>query len=232
MQAVQLMKTAKKVSQVLARFPFVRGVGISGSLSKNFANESSDIDLFIITASNRLWLARTIMHAFKKLSYLVKCQHYFCMNYFVDEDGLEIEEKNIYTAVEIVTLIPLQGEAVFHNFRAANSWSKSFLPNHFLRVSVAENPRFFLPQFILEKMFNNRFGNRLDSFLKNITAARWKKKTVDNKRNMKGIVMSMIAKKHLAKPDPVFFQRKLLDSYNEKLALVIKEFDPEIALIR
>src|SRR5580693_8552379 len=62
MQAVQLMKTAKKVSRVLAKFPFVRGVGISGSLSKNFANETSDIDLFIITASNRLWLARTLMH--------------------------------------------------------------------------------------------------------------------------------------------------------------------------
>jgi predicted nucleotidyltransferase len=231
-QAGQLMKTAKKVAQILARFPFVEGVAISGSLSKNFATESSDIDLFIITSPNRLWLARTLMHAFKKLSYLVHCEHLFCMNYFIDLEGLEIEEKNIYTAIEVVTLIPLHGESVFKKFRSANSWSKSFLPNHFLRVSKAEMPKFSFPKFVLEKIFNNPFGDYLDNFLRRITAARWNKKTLGNKKNMKGIVMSMIAKKHLAKPDPAFFQQKLLNSFNEKLSRLSKLFEQENIVTR
>src|SRR5271165_1651041 len=54
-KAVELIKIAKKVGELLIKFPFVRGVAISGSLSKNFADEYSDIDLFIITAKNRLW---------------------------------------------------------------------------------------------------------------------------------------------------------------------------------
>jgi predicted nucleotidyltransferase len=230
--ASQLMKTAKKVARLLGKFPFVRGVAISGSLSKNFANESSDIDFFIITSSNRLWLARTFLHVFKKLSYLFRFQHYLCMNYFVDQGELEIEEKNIYTAVEVVTLIPLQGEAVFNSFRAANLWSKNFLPNHFLRVSIVENSEFFFPQFILEKMFSNRFGDYLDNCLEKITATRWRKKTLKNKKNMKGIVMSMVAKKHVAKPDPIFFQKRLLDFYNERLLQVVKLSDPEFALTK
>jgi predicted nucleotidyltransferase len=232
LRATRLMKTARKVSWLLSKFPFVRGVAISGSLSKNFANESSDIDLFIITSSNRLWLARTFLHGFKKLSYLFRLQHYLCMNYFVDEDGLEIEEKNIYTAVEVVTLIPLQGEAIFNRFRTSNSWSKYFLPNHFLRVSIAEDPGFFFLQFILEKMFANRFGDYLDNCLAKVTAARWRKKTIENKKNMKGIVMSMVAEKHVAKPDPIFFQRELLNLYTEKLIKVENHSDPEIALTK
>src|SRR6201985_1615061 len=114
-KAAELIKIAEKVGDFLIRFPFVRGIAISGSLSKNFADDESDIDLFIITAKNRLWIARTIMHLFKKLSFLVNKEHFFCMNYFIDEQGLEIVEKNIYTATEIVTLIPLEGDLTFEN---------------------------------------------------------------------------------------------------------------------
>src|ERR1700743_3268789 len=92
-RAAELMKVARKVAAMLIRFPFVRGVAVSGSLSKNFADDKSDIDLFIITAKNRLWLARTVMHGLKKLSFLVNREHYFCMNYYIDEHELQIAEQ-------------------------------------------------------------------------------------------------------------------------------------------
>jgi predicted nucleotidyltransferase len=104
-KAADLVKIAHKVSDLLIRFPFVRGIAISGSLSKNFADDDSDIDLFIITAKNRLWIARTLMHTFKKLTFLFNKQHYFCMNYYVDEAQLQIAEKNIYTAIEVAWII-------------------------------------------------------------------------------------------------------------------------------
>jgi predicted nucleotidyltransferase len=231
-KAAELIKTAKKVSKLLSKFPFVRGIGISGSLSKNFADDDSDIDLFIITAENKLWVTRTFMHCFKKITFLFNRQHFFCMNYYVDEKELEIEEKNIYTATELVTLIPMQGEIAFKNFYAANSWSKLFLPNHFLRVSSSENIKFFLPKYIIEKMLNNRFGNWLDNYLMKITAGRWQKKTFENKKNNRGVTMSMIAKKHLAKPDPVFFQSNLLNRYSEKVSRVVTQFETDYAEVK
>jgi len=64
--AAKLLKKADKAANFIAAFPFVKGVAISGSLSKKFADEDADIDFFIITAANRLWLARTFLHLFLK----------------------------------------------------------------------------------------------------------------------------------------------------------------------
>jgi len=221
--AAELMITAGKVCSLLARFPYVRGIGISGSLSKNFADESADIDLFIITAKNRLWLARTLMHAFKKLTYLFNKQDYFCMNYYIDEQSLEIPDKNIYTATEVVTLIPMQGDVQFVDFFAANAWCRNFLPNNVMRISRAKaEPRTWL-KVIIEKMLNNKFGNWLDDLLWQMTSGRWEKKTALKKRNVKGQVMAMETGKHFAKPDPGGFQNKLMSRYRLRLANVIKK---------
>ena len=65
LRAALLLPAAHKIGRFLYRFPFVRGIGVSGSLSKNFADEKADIDFFIITKPNRLWIARTLMHLLK-----------------------------------------------------------------------------------------------------------------------------------------------------------------------
>lgn len=217
-KAAEMIKIADKVSNLLIRFPYVRGIAISGSLSKNFADENSDIDLFIITAKNRLWIARTIMHAFKKLTFLVNKQDYFCMNYYIDEGQLEIVEKTLYTAIEIVTLIPLQGDTVIEQFYAANTWTREYLPNKIMRLSSAKPLKPSAFKTLFEGLLNTRAGNAIDNMLMRVTANRWNKKTLLKKLNSKGNVMSMSAGKHFAKPDPKNFQNYLLDQYKNKLA--------------
>ena len=212
----ELLKTAYKVSSLISRFPFVRGVAVSGSLSKNYADERSDIDLFIICSSNRLWIARTILHCFKKLTFLINKQHYFCMNYFIDEHEMKIAEKNIYTATEIVTLMPLHGSAIFQQFYATNSWTKEFLPNNYLRISSSkELPHPFYKK-AAEASFDLLAGDFVDNLLMKITSSRWAKKYRNKKLNQRGIIMSMSASKHVAKPDPKEFQQKLVAVYLAK----------------
>jgi len=99
LRAVKLLAKANKIGRFLFKFPFVNAVGISGSLSKQYADEKADIDFFVITKANRLWIARTIMHVFKKLTFLTGRQHFYCMNYYVDEAALHLRDKNIFTAV-------------------------------------------------------------------------------------------------------------------------------------
>ncbi|WP_345257055.1 hypothetical protein [Flaviaesturariibacter amylovorans] len=212
-KARALLHTAGKVARLVSCFPFVRGVAVSGSLSKNWADERSDIDLFIITAPNRLWLARTLLHGLKKLSYLAGRQHHFCMNYFVDECALEIREKNLYTATEIVTLLPLRGIGAFDAFFRQNAWTRNYLPNFSMRVSYLEETRRHPLRRAVECSLNNAAGNALDSLLWRITARRWSRKTERGRRNSRGIVMSMAAGKHFAKPDPAQFQNKLMARY-------------------
>lgn len=222
-KAAELIKIAHKIGDWLIRFPYVRGIAISGSLSKNYADEHSDIDLFIITAKNRLWIARTLMHAFKKLTFLVNKQDYFCMNYYIDEAQLEIREKTIYTAVEVVTLIPLQGDTVMERFYAANSWTRQYLPNKIMRISSAKPLKPSIFKSVFERLFNNFIGDVIDTLLMNITSARWIKKTEQKKLNAKGAVMAMDTGKHYAKPDPKNFQARLLAQYEKRISQMVIE---------
>jgi predicted nucleotidyltransferase len=228
-KADELIKIALRVGELLIRFPYVRGIAISGSLSKNYADEKSDIDLFVITAKNRLWIARTFMHCLKKLTFVVKKEDYFCMNYYIDEQQLEITEKSIYTAIEVGTLIPLQGDVIFEKFYAANLWIKNFIPNKIMRVSSAKPVKSFAFKSFVEWMLNNRVGNAIDNMLLHITTSRWSKKTRLNKQNNHGLLLSLKTGKHFAKPDPVNFQSILLARYDRKLKQLLNDYGAKMA---
>jgi hypothetical protein len=228
-KAAELIKIAGKVGNFLIRFPYVRGIAISGSLSKNFADENSDIDLFIITEKNRLWVARTIMHCFKKLTFLINKEHLFCMNYYIDMQQLEIVEKNAYTAIEVGTLIPLQGDVVFEKFYAANAWIRDYIPNKNMRISSAKPVKNSIFKTAFEYLLNIPIGNLIDNMLMKITAGRWSKKTILKKLNNHGIVLGMATGKHFAKPDPVNFQNKLLTRYENKVSQLLNDYENILA---
>lgn len=221
-RALQQLEIAKKVARLLSRFPFVQTVAVSGSLSKFYADEKTDIDFFIITSANRLWIARTCMHILKKLSYLAGKQHWFCMNYYVDEMAMEIKEKNIFTAMEIVTLLPMQGIQPFKAFIAANSWTNNFFPqriNPFYEAAAEVKKGFIRKSF--EKIFNSKLGDITDRWLMNITGSRWKKKS----ENKHGKRIGMIVNRHFSKPDPKNFQVKVVQQYERSVKELLKSIE-------
>jgi hypothetical protein len=220
-----MLKKAERAATVIAAFPFVKGVAVSGSLSKKFADEEADIDFFIITDANRLWIARTFLHLFKKITFLFNLQDHFCMNYFIDEANACILEKNIYTATEVVTILPLRGSSVFEMFYKVNSWTKKFFPNKYMHISSAKEIKKTWLRYITEKALNNSIGNFLDTFLMKLTARSWNAKTKRKKKNSKGMLMSMHTGKHFSKPDPANFQRKLLQRYEKSLTEVFDQYD-------
>lgn len=226
--ASRLLDTAEGIATFLSSFPFVRGVAVSGSLSKNFADEKSDIDFFIITAKNRLWLARTLMHLFKKITYLFKKEHFFCMNYYVDEEGLQIREKNIYTATELATLLPLRGIAAFRDLYRSNPWGRDYLPNHFMKVAYTKEVSTPMLKKFLEWCLNNPLGNAMDFLLMKITVSRWAKKTANGRLNANGNLMGMDAGKHYAKPDPKSFQSKFMARYEQAVSAVLHQYQKQL----
>ena len=224
-KAALLLKKAEQVAALIASFPFVKGVAVSGSLSKRFAGEDADIDFFIITAANRLWIARTFLHFFKKITFILNMQDFFCMNYFVDESHPCILEKNVYTATEIATIIPMRGMEVFDNFYTANRWTKDFLPNNNLYINSAKKTCRTWCTRLTEKLLDNRAGNYLDNLLMKLTARSWNAKARHKKRNSKGLLLGMHTGKHFSKPDPGNFQQKLLQRYQGCLQEVVGQYD-------
>ncbi len=228
-KAIFMLKKAEKAAAIISAFPFVRGVAVSGSLSKYFADEQSDIDFFIITKANRLWIARTFLHIFKKLTFIVRKQSYFCMNYFVDEKDPAIMEKNIYTAMEVATVLPLRDNGTFEQFFKANSWASVFFPNKFLHTPTVKKTGKSWVKSLIEKSLNNRFGDSMDNFLMNQTAKSWNAKTQSNKTDNKGMLMSMHVGRHFSKPNPEVFQKKILQSYEDSLSEIFKRCELSVA---
>jgi hypothetical protein len=216
-RADKLLPKAMKIGRFLSKFPYVKAIGISGSLSKHYADEKGDIDYFVITKANRLWIARTFMHIFKKFTFLAGKQHFYCMNYYIDEAALEVENKNIFTAMEIKTLLPAGGYGVLDNFFAANEWASNFLPSFPFPKQPAITPAQSWFKKSIEWVFNNKAGDRLDNYLLKISTARWSRKKRKGKINIKGQTMDLVTGKHFAWSNPASFQEKILLIYKEKL---------------
>lgn len=212
-RAAALMKKAVKIGKFLSAFPFVTGIAVSGSLSKNFAEENADIDFFIITTANRLWIARTLMHVFKKFTYLSGKQHLYCMNYYLDELALKIPEQNIYTAIETATLLPIAGNGM-RKFHRANLWTSEWFHSYARQEEEFENVRRPILKRILEYLLNI---NYLDKLLYRFTTRRWKKKHAKGMLNQEGRRMNLESGRHFARSNPGFFQERILREYEMKL---------------
>lgn len=176
--AAGLWKRASLSMHAIKRFPFVRGVFVSGDLSKNATTPESDIDFFIVTQPGRLWISRSLLIAFKKL-FLLNSRKYFCLNYLTARNHLEIDERNIFIATEIAHLKPLFNSGLFHQYLETNSWIREFFPNfslEYLRIPPVSNRRSIL-QWCLELPFLILPSNQIDRFLmermRNIWATRY-----------------------------------------------------------
>lgn len=224
--AASLLISAYKISRFLFMFPFVHAVCISGSLSKNFADENADIDFFIITKAGKLWISRTLMHLYKKITFLTGRQHWHCMNYYIDEEALLIDEKNEFTATEIITLLPACGNSTITDFFNVNEWVNFYYPNYsFKNFNSTIEAKDHKVKKIIEALFNNRFGDWLDNYFMKLTEHRWIEKENNMKLNKSGQRIGLRIGKHFCKPNPEFLQKKILSRYQSKLEELEKKCD-------
>ena len=126
-RAQQLWPEAVRYGRIIAQLPFVRMVAITGSLAMNNVADDADIDYFIVTENGRLWLARALVIGIVRLA--ARRGVILCPNYFVAESALTLPEHNIYTAREIVQMVPLFGVSVYKKLRQHNCWASRFMPN-------------------------------------------------------------------------------------------------------
>jgi hypothetical protein len=126
----RLWPRARRAGQAIARLPFVRFVGVTGSLAVNAATADADIDLFIVTADDRLWLARAAAIGAVRTAALAGTR--LCPNYLLAESALELppSERDRFTAHELAQLVPLAGAATYQRLLEANAWYRELLPNH------------------------------------------------------------------------------------------------------
>jgi hypothetical protein len=163
---VALKRTLRRWGYGVGCLPFVRMVAVTGALAMNNAPEGDDIDLLIVTAPGRVWLARAAVVALVYAARLFGVR--LCPNYVLAQSSLAQTQQDLYIAHELAQMIPLLGEEVYQSMRAANCWSQAYLPHAGMPfwAETEQRPRDLgrLFQRIGEWCLGGRLGDRLEAW--------------------------------------------------------------------
>ncbi len=133
----KILLKVRKISRLLAFLPWVRFIGVTGALSSLNSPPDDDADLIIITAHNRLWLARLIAFLALKILRLKKGQkrirgrNAICVNVWMDEQYLDVnpQDRDLVVAYDIIRIKPLiDKDGLLEKFINTNSWIRNFFP--------------------------------------------------------------------------------------------------------
>lgn len=145
------MHIAQRATFFLSFIPTIYFIGISGSLAREKANTQDDIDFFIITKKNTLFMTRFLILCIleglglRRKRTDTQSPNKICVNLLIDETKLAWPrtKRDLYTAHEIIALKPLfERQMGFERFLAANQWVSAFFPNiHGERKHIAGKKR-------------------------------------------------------------------------------------------
>lgn len=165
-RAAQLWPLAIRYARLIAELPFVRMVALTGSLAMDNADARSDLDYFVVTAVDRLWLCRALI--LPLVRWAARRGNVICPNYFLSERALSLEQRDLFMARELAQMTPLFGLDVYERVRELNAWSATFLPNasgpppQTLRHSPRQQNGSRLAKRAAEAMLRTPVGARLD----------------------------------------------------------------------
>jgi hypothetical protein len=135
----KLLSAAKFASALTKLIPWVVTIAVTGSVAYGSAGKRDDIDLFIITKRNRLWLsiffALVLVRVFKTLRLQPAHLLPFCMSYVHDEHGFRNEARrsvNPLFARELLKAVPLVGKDHYRRLLEENDWVQSMHPSSYL----------------------------------------------------------------------------------------------------
>jgi len=143
------IEKAKHIARFLSFFPTILLIAITGSLAVDNAREDDDLDFFIITSANTLWLTRLIVipligiffkrrkpFAFRHSPFAIRDS--VCLNLWLDESALAVpkNKRSLYTAHEVLQAKPIfdRGDT-YAKFILANHWTSRYLANAHTAIS-------------------------------------------------------------------------------------------------
>jgi hypothetical protein len=130
MSAAKLGSAASFAGVLRRAVPFIRTVAVTGSVAYGSADRWDDIDLFIVTRRNRLWLSAFMTLVLVRLNKLLDLRpphlSLFCLSYVHDEEGFEHESqmnrKNPLFARELLKARPVTGVDQYKQILESNDW--------------------------------------------------------------------------------------------------------------
>jgi len=182
--------------------------------------QDSDLDYFVITEKNRLWLAKLFLVLFKRL-FLLNSKKEFCINYFISESNLKIQEKNIFTSIELVSMIPVNDNYWHGRLLSENTWINEYCKNFINKNASSPTPK-SKPAWskFVYSMLNGAIGDKLEKRVMMFVYNKNKKKYA-KELSIEDFELMFRTNEVQAKVHNSNHQGRILDLYAEK----VKEFE-------
>lgn len=127
---------ARRAAAVLASTPFVRGVLVTGGLSKLSAEPGGDVDFMLLVEPGRVWTVKAGLHAGRRVL-PEPLRESLCTNYLLSTDALALPQRSMFHAVELATAVPMFGAAACSALLRANPWVGARVPGHAFALARA-----------------------------------------------------------------------------------------------
>lgn len=135
------IEEAKWLIALCRWLPWVKGVALTGSLAAlDPKSENDDLDLLVVCAEKRLWLARPVLVLFSVLngrrrSWNREEPNAWCFNMWLEESAVAVDmrARNYYLANEVCQARWLVSkDGVGERFLAENGWAAAWLPRLYM----------------------------------------------------------------------------------------------------
>lgn len=203
----QKLKIARRGIRLIKSVPYLRAVFVCNTTGSEQANENSDIDFFIVTEKNRIWITRMLITFLLELFRLrrvgKRVKNKICLSFYVTVENLDlanlrVADDDVHFAYWINQMLPVfDPDNYYTKFLQANSWTKTYLPNIDLNQISSYLPKVSESRFdkiwkkVWEKMWQGKYGDMIDVQAKKIQLSKMKfsGKQIDRGED-KGVVIS------------------------------------------
>lgn len=174
------IKKAKKIALLLSIIPWIKSIGISGSVSMNGAKPESDIDFFIISYKNRIWLTRLLTVILTQLigqrRHKNMIKNRICLNIYIADENTKYPIENMANSQMILRTLPIHNKDIFKKFLFANrDWMGAHINNFDKNIFIKKEGN----NDLSKKSYKNL--DRIENLLSGIFSDRIFRKTLDAK---------------------------------------------------
>ncbi|MBU1083381.1 hypothetical protein KKE14_03020 [Patescibacteria group bacterium] len=166
----------KRWRWIFSNVPFLSQVFVSNTLAFGAINNSSDIDLFLIGKSKRLWTMRAFLLVWFNLFNLrvqsTNRRAKFSPEFFVSETAIDLQplliDNDYYFSFWLADLVSIWSDNVVGKFWTDNNWNKHNLPIAWRSPNqqplVPIKSSFF--KMLCERVLVGKIGDKLEGWLK------------------------------------------------------------------
>ena len=166
---VKKWRIAVSMARLISFLPFVRMIGVTGSLALNSTTKNSDIDILIVVKRGHIWTTRVLVsmltQVLGKRRYGKFIRDRICLNHYISDNESVLRPNHLFSEHICSTFVPVWKETSYDPIFSRNT------PTHLKSICEKPNPIYIFRNFI-EWSLSKTIATSLERALKSLQMRR------------------------------------------------------------